>query len=298
MMVARTRREDGEIKGRWVRRLLLAAIFLCLLIQPAVAEKTEAPNGDAEAVKPASEASDALRKDYDRLIGEGNLNNAVGRHVEAERAFRAALDACTRAVGESNSTCIDVIIRLGLEISNQDRFEEAGLMFERAGSLAQSSGSPLDLPRVLTYRAMDLANRKDFDAALKLVLEANQQRKALIKTEFTAAKGADKNAQRRLDIVLTDLAHGLFVQGAIAMRMDRLKEAKIAGMLARRLVLKVDSAPNWWVAFVDEMLAEVDLREGNVEAAEKRLKRALKTKQLALGNTRAVALSRLALGSV
>ena len=53
-----------------------------------------------------------------------------------------------------------------------------------------------------------------------------------------------------------------------------------------------------WIAFVDALLADIELREGNVEVAEKRLRLALKTKQVALGNTRAAALTYMALGAV
>ena len=235
---------------------------------------------------------------YRTHLREGILNNNLGRYRAAEESFRKALDVCERRLGINNAACTDVLLRLAMEISNQERFEEAELMFSRAEPLLREADSLLDKPRYLTYRAMDLANRKNFKRALAHALEANRLRKELIKTEFAAAKTADEDAKRRLDRALTDLAHGLFVQSSIAFRLGRTAEAKVTAHLTRRLIIKAENAPDWWVAFVDELLADIDMREGNAEAAEKRLRLALKTKRYALGNTRAVALSHLALGSV
>jgi len=52
------------------------------------------------------------------------------------------------------------------------------------------------------------------------------------------------------------------------------------------VVLRQDAAA---IAFADTLIASIELHEGNIDAAEKRLRLALKTKQIALGNTRAAA---------
>ena len=237
-------------------------------------------------------------EDYRRLLKDGILNNSLGRHRIAEKAFRSALAVCETRFGLNSSNCGDASMRLALELSNQERFEEAGLQFGRAKILARDSNSVLDLPRFLTYQAMDAANRREFETAMRLVADANQKRKALLKSAFKSARTADPEAKRRLNLALADLAHGLYVQASVAFQLGRISEAKVTAYLVRNLIGKAEHIPKWWIAFVDALLADIELREGNVEAAEKRLRLALKAKQVALGNTRAVALSFMALGAV
>lgn len=235
---------------------------------------------------------------YRELLQSGNLNNNLGRFELAEQAFRDALAACENAFGPEHPDCADPMTRLALEISNQERFEEAELVFQRAESLSREASSPLDHPRYLTYRAMGMANRRRFSEAFDLVTEANQRRQGVIQTTAAAAAKGESGARQALDHGMADLAHGLYVQAGMALRLGRPEDAKVTAHLARRLVLRVDGVPKWWTAVIDELLAVIDLRQGNIEAAEERLKLALETKRVALGNTRAVALSHLTLGAV
>ena len=250
------------------------------------------------ATGPDDDGGTGIAREFRELMGTGVLNNSLGRHRAAEAAFRAATGVCERRFGVDGPECGDSILRLALEISNQGRYREADLLFQRAEQLVRHSSFPLDLPRYLTYRAMDLSNRNDFEAAIRLAVDANQQRKALLKTAFAGARRAEAQAKKRFNLVLSDLAHGLYVQAIVAFRLGHTSEAKITAHLARRLIVKSNNAPDWWVAFVDALLADIDLKEGHFEKAEKRLRLALKTKKIALGNTRAVALSYLALGSI
>lgn len=237
-------------------------------------------------------------KRLEAFLEDGIRNNSLGRHGLAEKAFRSALDLCQARFGEASPECGDIGMRLALELSNQQRFEEAGLQFARAEILIKKSKLVLDLPRLVTYRAIDAANQRNFKKAMRLITDANQKRKALLKSAFEGARAATPEAKQRLDATLSDLAHGLYVQANVAFQLGRTSEAKVTAFLVRNLIGKVDNIPKWWVAFVDALLADIELREGNVEAAEKRLRLALKTKQVALGNTRAVALSHMALGAV
>lgn len=236
--------------------------------------------------------------EFQRLLGEGILNNSLGRHQNAEKALRTALGLCMTRFGPQSANCGDASLRLALAISNQERFEEAELAFQRTKKIVQNSKSPSDHPKFLTYKAMDLANRKNFAAAMRVITDANQKRKALLKTAFKHARAAEPEAKQQLDRHLSDLAHGLYVQASIAFRLGRLQEAKVTAFLVRNLISKAKNIPDWWISFADALIADIELREGNVEAAEKRLRLALKTKQLALGNTRAVALSHMALGAI
>lgn len=237
----------------------------------------------------------AVPGDYRELLQDGIRNNSLGRHSVAEKSFRAALAQCEL---QADADCGDITLRLGLELSNQERFDEADLHFRRLEKTIRASRSSLDLPRYLTYRAMDHANRKDFAAAMKFIADANQKRKALLKIAFRKARSADPAAKADLDRTMIELAHGLYVQASISFKIGKIADAKVTAQLVRTLVSKIKNIPDWWIAFADALLADIELREGNIDAAEKRLRLALKAKQVALGNTRAVALSYMALGAI
>lgn len=236
--------------------------------------------------------------EYRARLEAGTLNNNLGRYALAEREFQAAAAACETALGEGHPRCGDAFLRLALEISNQERYEEAEIVFRHAERLVAGSDAPLDAPRLQSYRAMHLANRRRFDEAFAMIAEANRRREALLRGFVDAVGNGETGARARLDHAMADLGHGLYVQAGLAFRLDRLEEARITAHVARRLILGSKSLPAWWVAGVDELLALIDLKEGKGEDAERRLALALETRRLALGNTRAVALSQLTLGSV
>lgn len=251
------------------------------------------PSFAADKNQAATPSAD--KPDYRALLDEGIRNNSLGRHGVAEKSFRAALLQCQ---SRPSTECSDITLRLALELSNQERFEEADLHFARLEKTIRASKTSLSLPRYLTYRAMDYANRKNFPEAMKFISNANQKRKALLKTAFENARSADPTAKQELDRTMIELAHGLYVQASISFKMGKTADAKVTAHLVRALVSKIKNIPDWWIAFADALLADIELRDGNIEAAEKRLRLALKAKQVALGNTRAVALSYMALGAI
>ncbi len=261
--------------------LLLGGVVLSTPAIAAEQGKTASPTG--------------ATSDYRDLLEDGIRNNSLGRHGAAEKSFRAALLQCRNGPA---AACGDISLRLALELSNQERFEEADLHFARLEKTIQSSKTSLGLPRYLTYRAMDYANRDDFPRALELISDANQKRKALLKTAFENARSADPAAKEQLDRTMIELAHGLYVQASVSLKLGKTSDAKVTAHLVRALVSKIKNIPDWWIAFADALLADIELRDGNIEAAEKRLRLALKAKQVALGNTRAVALSYMALGAI
>ena len=78
-------------------------------------------------------------KEFRRLMEAGVLNNSLGRHRAAEEAFRSAVGVCEQRFGVNSPKCGDVIIRLALEVSNQERYREADPLFQRGEGLARRS---------------------------------------------------------------------------------------------------------------------------------------------------------------
>lgn len=252
---------------------LLALLFALLLTPPAAAQ-------------PADGGDDALAR-YRAALQQGTVANNLGRYGDAEAAFRRAWQACQAIHGADAPACGDVLVRVAMEASNQRRFEEAALLFDRAEAQCCNAASPLAQPRFLTHRAMHLANRGEFAAAYQQVVEANEARRVLLQ-----AAGTGEGA------LLADLTHGLFVQASLALRLDRVEEATVLAHLSRRLIRRSALLPDWWVANVDELLARIDHRNGDVAAAERRLQMALETRRYALGEARPVALAHLSLGAL
>lgn len=292
-MVTRTRPAGKRLAG-----LLIACLAGLCVFSTAQGANAPLERSDPGFQVEVTQKNGKELGEYQRLLKDGILNNSLGRHRAAEKSLRSALAICMARYGAHSPDCGDAGIRLALEISNHERFEEADLEFQRAEKAVRESESPLDLPKFLTYRAMDHANRGDYTAAMRLITDANHKRKAFLKTVFEGARRAEPEAKQKLDQTLSDLAHGLYVQASIAFQLGKISEAKVTAYLVRKLISKAKNIPDWWIAFADTLLADIELREGNIEAAEKRLRLALKTKQVALGNTRAVALSHMALGAV
>jgi CHAT domain-containing protein len=241
----------------------------------------------ATARSSGGEADDASLSRYRAALDRGTVSNNLGRYGEAESAFREAWEACLALHGDAAPVCGDALVRVAMEVSNQRRFDEATLLFDRAEPLTRAAPSPLAYPRFLTYRAMDRANRGDYEAAYALAVEANASRRSLLQSG-----GGEAEA------LLADLAHGLFVQATLALERDEAGEATVLAHLSRRLIRRSSLLPDWWVAHVDELLARVDHRNGDVRQAERRLQMALQTRRYALGEARPVALAHLSLGAL
>lgn len=185
--------------------------------------------------------------EYQRLMSDGALQNSLGQSLAAERAFARALKMCLTRKSVTPVSCLDPMLRLGLELSNQSRFDAADKLFQQANRLAVASASPLHVSRYLTYRAMDMANRAQFKQALRLVHMANDRYKALIDKQLAASRaGTGRDMKQRLNPILFELAHGLFVQASIDNRLGNPDTARKTMALANEIVERVEGFPSEW----------------------------------------------------
>ena len=194
----------------------LACLLLAAVAHAQPGEETDTPSAEQT---PTSE-SDVLA-DYRAALDRGIVNNNLGRYNDAEDAFRQASSICQSLYGTDSPTCGDPLLRLALEVSNQRRFEEAEMLFRQAESLCRQAASPLIHPRFLTYRAMDLANRGAVDDAYQMAVDANAERRTLLPAAVDT------------EALIADLTHGLFVQAALALRLDKIDEATLLAHLTR-----------------------------------------------------------------
>lgn len=235
---------------------------------------------------------------YMDLIQAGITYNSLLKYPEAEQAYRQALSVCERNIGFNAPECVDVMLRLTLQISNQGRFDEVNGLLSRAEVMVQQSTEKLDFPRYQTVMALDLANRGQNEQALDLVREATTKRRDILKVKAEEVRGTGRNMRTALSPTIADLAHGMMLDATLSFRLKRLDEAEYAAQFARRLIAESDQAPDWWAGLVDELLAQIDAGREDYAAAEERLSRALAFKQRAFGESRPVAMSLMNLGGI
>lgn len=182
---------------------------------------------------------------YQNLMRVGAYNNMEENFVAAEDAFRDALALHQRLFGTDNPEQVDALIHLGLQVSNQGRFDEAGGLFSRAERFAPQVSDPMLRARIEHYRAVHYANRREaaradaeLDRAESLYLQAEPRLAGLAASarrpsgaavEGRALFGADprhhgsfEDAARSLDPNVQLAAYGLAdvwrVRGLLAER--------------------------------------------------------------------------------
>ena len=79
---------------------------------------------------------------YRQLLLQGSRQNAGRDYAAAETSYRQALDVETRLFGPDSAAVGGTLIELALQISNQQRFDEAAALFRRATPIIQSAPSP------------------------------------------------------------------------------------------------------------------------------------------------------------
>ncbi len=240
----------GTWKNHLFRRLGPAAFAFAVLVLFAELSGAQIQEPDPEL---RSNAKNSLLE-YQRLIDDGARFNTRGDYRNAEISYRGAVVVCQSHKGINAPSCGSALIRLGLEISNQGRFGEADEIFAAANILVQRSGSSFDIPRYLVYRALDISNRKKFERARRLILAANKRYGVLLKAEMAAIRPSDPNARERLNAMLLEFAHGLYVQAGIARQTGRMREAKLSVQLAKDVTAKVGDVPQEFLDNLDKAL--------------------------------------------
>lgn len=110
---------------------------------------------------------------YQQLMGLGARSNLAENFAAAEIAYRAALALQQRALGRDNPDTVGPLMHLALQLSDQERFAEADILFKQADGLAPRAGDPVAVARLYHYRALHALNQKQTDKALASLAAAN-----------------------------------------------------------------------------------------------------------------------------
>lgn len=226
----------------------------------------------------------------------GQFHNAFGDQAAAEAAFRSALLMVEAESGPGSERVLGPLLQLALTVSIQHRIAEAEVLFTRAERLLDRDGaSPWDRARYQTYRGIHLSSLGALDRAFALARAANLARRDQLRVD--AARQASGEVATMAG-GLAELAHGLLVESTLALRLRRLDVAEVSAGLARKILVKLTVAPDWWLAEVDELVGRIEAQRRQFAAARDRVETALTVKRATFGERRPVAMTMLSLGQI
>lgn len=231
---------------------------------------------------------------YKQLVELGRLHGGGGNYAGAEAAYRQALEIETRLFGPDASTVGQTLAELALQVSNQERFDEAAALFRRASAIMERSASAAARARLASYLALDAANQRRFADALKFARQASAARRAEI-----AAAGGGKDIEGGTaspPVSRGELAHSLRIEAKMALRLDDVAGARAAAEEALWIVSEEPGLPLWWRPEAVSLMGEINEREARVVTAERDYKDALALDQKLFGDSAPTALAHIKLG--
>jgi CHAT domain-containing protein len=250
---------------------------------------------------------------YAQLLRVAQYHNGLKNFAEAEQRYRDALEVHRRLLPEDDVGRSDALVNLALELSNQERFAEAGALFDRAGDILIDAPDPTDYPRLISYRALHEANQRNYESALELAREATALRRSLAGRSAagdvqTGRLGREQSVDIGLTIleagagtglqtvVQAEIAHSLYIEAAMLWRLGRLDEAASALAAADAVYERAPAAPDWWRPLFDVLAADIALSGGDHGAAESLLLGAIAGQRALFNESRLEGLAQASLG--
>ena len=236
-------------------------------------------------------ASGAAAGRYQDFVELARVQNSVGNHAGAERAYRQALELQTRTLGTEHPGLGTTLTLLAIEISNQGRVEEADEVFRRAEALVLRAADPGEYPRYLAYLGLHAANRRDYGRALTIARDTIQRRRALIEQTGGGipasldTRGAAAAIFGSAVFLQGELAHALMFASAMAQRTGDLGGAEAFAVEARRIVEQTPGLPAWWRPQAWAQLGGVLALRGDFRGAERLLAGAVNERTRIFGAT-------------
>ncbi len=226
---------------------------------------------------------------FQDLTERARLANSTQNFEEAENALRKALDVQSRLLPPNDPGIGETLTNLALEVSNQGRSEEADGLFRRAEPIVQRSVDQSNYPRFLSYLAMHQANQRNFTRAMQIIREVTARRRTLSGGGQSAIAGGGGAAAG-------DLAHGLMIEAALALKLNQLPAAEAALAESRKLLDENAGLPPWWRPALETVSGEISQKRGQTEAAEKIMLEAVNQRRTLFGATWPTAAALMDLG--
>jgi CHAT domain-containing protein/tetratricopeptide (TPR) repeat protein len=253
---------------------------------------------------------------YRDLLRLAQYYNFQGNFVEAEQRYRDALGLQERLFPNQADGLCNLTMSIGLEQSNQGRFRVADATFRKAESYLPKAVEPTLESRLVSYRALHLANQRRDAEALALAQKATAMRRELARRHgyiFGAAALAPTEAEIAAGVrprhggsdsllggyaatALGDLVQSEYAEAAMLVEMNRLNEAE--GILADALQItaREPRVPRRWIPQIKLLQAYIAERQGNYSRAGSLAASALATERKLFSRSRTEGRAQVALG--
>ena len=272
--------------------VLLIALFSA---SASAADTARTPSGtnppgaaSADASKPADDGAS-----LGPTLEAARLAGGTDNYAAAESGYRAALDVEQRRFGVNSVEVGETLAELALQVSNQERFDEADALFRRAQKIIEASPDKEAQERLTSYLALNAANQRHFQDALLYAREVTSQNRAQINEATVLAQSGGPPVPTALR---AELAHSLRIEAEMALRLGDVSTARAAADEAVWIVNDIPELPLWWRPEVLLLTAEVSEQEGQVVAAERNFHGAIDLDKKIFGDTLPTALSEIELG--
>ena len=248
-----------------------------------------------------------------RLAQYYNFNEL---YAEAEQRYREALELQRKVATDDSDAQPFLLMHLALELSNQERFEEAEALFDRAESHLAWSIDPTLEPRLVSYRAIHQANQRNRDGARALAHKATEMRLDLARqyqlaglaevfpAEFPTAAGPAGAAVSNLALpgntstAFGDVVQSKYIEGTILARQGELDRAEDILADAVEILNVEQRVPRWWLPRIIVLQAEIAEKRGQLGLSEQLLKSGIDEQRKLATGSRIEGLAHIALGRI
>ena len=199
--------------------------------------------------------------EYYRLMSLGQYYNGVKDFAAAENRYREALTFHRTIVGEGDPESMDPLMHIALELSNQERFDEADVLFKQVEASLPGASDQADRARYLSYQALHLANQRYFEDARKLAAEATKLRKNLLSKRDFQGRHSDLQSNPMGVVALppdtADIVQSRYIEAAMLRRLGKEDEAEQVYRDAKSTLRAAKQAPPLWTPQLEALGARI-----------------------------------------
>ena len=252
---------------------------------------------------------------YQDLLRLGQYYNYQGDHALSEQAYRRALGVQEKVLAGQSDALAHLHMHIGLALSNQERFAPAESMFALAKTHARSAIDPAHAPRLVSYRALHMANQRRDEEALRLARQATAMRREIARNyghglapvtpsaSDVSNSGALVRGEARQSLLdgygataFGDLVQSDYLESVMLLQMGRIQEAKAPLNEAMQVLQQEPRVSRRWLVVVQMQQALIAEKEGNHGRAAGLLASAIETQRSLFTESRTEGMALIALG--
>ena len=199
--------------------------------------------------------------EYYRLMTLGQYYNGVKDFAAAENRYREALTFHRTIVGEGDPESVDPLMHVALELSNQERFDEADVSFKQVEDLLPEGSDDADRARYVSYQALHFANQRKFEKARELAAEATKLRKNMLSKRDFQGRQSDLQSNPMGVVALppdaADVVQSLYIEAAMLRRLGKADDAEQVYREAQSTLRAAKQAPPLWTPQLNALGARI-----------------------------------------